>query len=115
MSPPEQSNKSKDKILSDISKSLISVEYKGRRAVIRRSAHYDVTISSVKKAFNDLRNVSNDDIVISAFLKEFDNTMEVPLPGVQAFVTKSGIPPTWTNLKWAWVELVPERLVHFGM
>ncbi|KAG8724557.1 hypothetical protein FRC09_017266 [Ceratobasidium sp. 395] len=78
MSPPEQSNKSKDKFSSDISKSLISVEYKGRKAVIRRSAHYDVTISSVKKAFKDLRDVSNDNIVISAFLKEFDDTVEVP-------------------------------------
>ncbi|KAG8723327.1 hypothetical protein FRC09_003771 [Ceratobasidium sp. 395] len=78
MSPPEQSNRSKDKTPSDISKHLISIEYKGRRAVIRRSAHYDVTISSVKKAFKDLRNVNNDDIVLSAFLKEFDNTVEVP-------------------------------------
>ncbi|KAG8724556.1 hypothetical protein FRC09_017265 [Ceratobasidium sp. 395] len=78
MSPPEQSDKSADKAPSDISRHLISIEYKGRRAVIRRSVHYDVTISSVKKAFRDLRDVSTDDIVLSAFLKEFDNTVEVP-------------------------------------
>ncbi|KAG8785921.1 hypothetical protein FRC12_017049 [Ceratobasidium sp. 428] len=78
MSPPEQSNKSKDKSPSDISKSLISIQYRGRKAVIRRSPHYDVTISSVKKAFKELRDVSNDNIVISAFLKEFDDTVEVP-------------------------------------
>ncbi|KAG8723328.1 hypothetical protein FRC09_003772 [Ceratobasidium sp. 395] len=69
MSPPEQSNKSKDKSPSDISKSLISIQYRGRKAV---------TISSVKKAFKELRDVSSDNIVISAFLKEFDDTVEVP-------------------------------------
>ncbi|KAG8723331.1 hypothetical protein FRC09_003775 [Ceratobasidium sp. 395] len=57
---------------------LLGAEYKGQKVLIRRSANYNVTISSVKNSFKSLRSVTADRISLSAFLSELDDTFEVP-------------------------------------
>ncbi|KAG8771145.1 hypothetical protein FRC12_003819 [Ceratobasidium sp. 428] len=57
---------------------LLGAEYKGQKVLIRRSANYSVTISSVKNSFKSLRSVNADRISLSAFLSELEDTFEVP-------------------------------------
>ncbi|KAG9127032.1 hypothetical protein FRC07_000959 [Ceratobasidium sp. 392] len=64
--------------MPDENAKLLGAEYKGQKVLIRRSANYNVTVSSVKSSFKSLRSVSADRISISAFLDELDDTFEVP-------------------------------------
>ncbi|KAG8735264.1 hypothetical protein FRC12_018155 [Ceratobasidium sp. 428] len=56
---------------------FIGVEYEGRKVAVRGSANYDVTVSSVKKAFKALRSVEADRISLTAFLEDLGGIYEI--------------------------------------
>ncbi|KAG9120145.1 hypothetical protein FRC07_004492 [Ceratobasidium sp. 392] len=55
----------------------IQVEYKGRKASVRRSGNYEIMVSTIKKEFKNLRTVSNDRISLSAVLEGQNDPVEV--------------------------------------
>ncbi|EUC55127.1 hypothetical protein RSOL_092840, partial [Rhizoctonia solani AG-3 Rhs1AP] len=57
--------------------SLLAVEYSGRKIVILRSANYANTIASIKKAFSQLRNVSDQQIQLFVKLEQLDDLAQV--------------------------------------
>ncbi|KAG8735265.1 hypothetical protein FRC12_018156 [Ceratobasidium sp. 428] len=77
MYPPDPSGKSIAQS-RDLSKDLLAAEYKDKKVVIHRSSDYNATITSLMKAFRDLRSVSPEQIAILTFLKGFKDRHEVP-------------------------------------
>ncbi|KAG9082127.1 hypothetical protein FRC07_014299, partial [Ceratobasidium sp. 392] len=67
---------------------FIGAEYMGQKVVLRGDPNYDVTISSVKKAFKGLRSVSVDRISISALLDEFGGVYEIPEEAWETYLPK---------------------------
>ncbi|KAG8724554.1 hypothetical protein FRC09_017263 [Ceratobasidium sp. 395] len=77
MYPPDPSGKNIAQS-HDLSKDLLAAEYKDKKVVIHRSSDYNATITSLMKAFRDLRSVSPEQIAILTFLKGFKDRHEVP-------------------------------------
>ncbi|KAG8766049.1 hypothetical protein FRC12_007107 [Ceratobasidium sp. 428] len=85
---------------------FLGAEYKGRKVFIRRSANYQVMISSVKKSFSALRSTPAYQISLSARVREINlfDCFEVPedlwptiLPRIDEFkihVDASARPPS---------------------
>ncbi|KAG9085792.1 hypothetical protein FS749_004100, partial [Ceratobasidium sp. UAMH 11750] len=57
---------------------FLGAEYKGQKALIRRSLDYNVTISAVRKSFKALRSVPAERISVTAFMDDLGDTFEVP-------------------------------------
>ncbi|KAG9120146.1 hypothetical protein FRC07_004493 [Ceratobasidium sp. 392] len=58
-------------------KRFIAVEYEGRQVAVRRSANYDIMLTLAKEAFRPLSSISAERILISAFVEDIGNTLEV--------------------------------------
>ncbi|KAG8709247.1 hypothetical protein FRC08_018450 [Ceratobasidium sp. 394] len=57
---------------------LIMVKYEGRSVVVRRRSDYEATIRSVKEVFPSLRTLDDQNIHLSAVLKEFgEDSVEI--------------------------------------
>ncbi|KAG8693223.1 hypothetical protein FRC09_010652 [Ceratobasidium sp. 395] len=74
----------------------IEFEYKGRKAKLRRSVDYKITLSAVKKEFKDLHTASDDRIAFSSIVEGDDDSTEI---------TCDKWPEVYTRLKHVMVVL----------
>ncbi|QRV81625.1 PTCB-BRCT domain protein [Ceratobasidium sp. AG-Ba] len=58
-------------------KRFIGVEYAGRKGLIQRNPSYEASVEFVRIAFKALQGVPISHIAISAYIEEFDDTLEL--------------------------------------
>ncbi|KAG8790687.1 hypothetical protein FRC12_011307 [Ceratobasidium sp. 428] len=74
----------------------IEFEYKGRKAKVRQSGNYKITLSAVKKEFKGLHTASDDRIAFSSIVEGDNDTTEI---------TSDKWPEVYTKLKHVMIVL----------